>query len=335
MGILTPPLASRFARIALGHVRREFPHSGNLRMNSPADLALPHQQHPIFYGSYDWHSCVHSYWLLTRLLRTFPDVPEVAAIIELFNQQLSADKVAGELAYFRAAGRQGFERPYGWAWLLKLAHELALLPADTGGRWRADLQPLVDEIAGRMSGYLPKLGFAVRTGSHANTAFALTLALAYARHAADRGLQQVIKQRARHYFIADQNCRPWEPGGEDFLSPSWQEALLMQQLLPNQEFQCWFFAFLPDLVTGQPQCLLHPVGATDRSDGRLAHLDGLNLSRAWCMRLLSAGLAASDARKGLLENAARAHLQAGLAHLQDDYMGEHWLATFALLALTD
>ncbi|MFO7705886.1 MAG: DUF2891 domain-containing protein [Halopseudomonas sp.] len=335
MVILTTPLASRFARIALGHVRREFPHSGNLRINSAADLALPHQQHPIFYGSYDWHSCVHSYWLLARLLRAFPELPEAPAIVALFNQQLSADKVAGELAYFRVPGRQGFERPYGWAWLFKLAHELGLLPTDTGGRWRGDLQPLVDELAGRLGGYLPKLGFAVRSGSHANTAFALTLALEYARHAADHRLQQVIEQRARHYFLADQDCRPWEPGGEDFLSPSWQEALLMQQLLPSQEFQCWFSAFLPDLAAGQPHCLLQPVTSMDRRDGRLAHLDGLNLSRAWCMRLLSAGLAATDASKVLLERAASAHLQAGLAHLQDDYMGEHWLATFALLALAD
>lgn len=335
MFILTADVASRFARIALGHVRREYPHSGNLRLNSAADLALPHQQHPIFYGSYDWHSCVHSYWLLAHLLRCHADLPEAPSIVGLFNEQLTADKVAGELEYFMLPGRQGFERPYGWAWLLKLAHELALLPGAPGARWRVGIQPLADEIVERLIRYLPKLGFAVRSGGHSNTAFALTLALDYARQAQDQALQQIINQRARHYFLADQDCRPWEPGGEDFLSPSWQQALLMQCVLPSEDFQGWFSKFLPSLAAQQPSCLLQPAGTADRSDGRLAHLDGLNLSRAWCMRRLAATLPASDARKACLESAASAHLQAGLAHLQDDYMGEHWLATFALLALAD
>lgn len=333
--MLTADQASSFARIALGHVRREFPHSGNLRLNSPADLALPHQQHPIFYGSYDWHSCVHSYWLLTHLLRSYPHLPEAPAIAQLFDEQLTAEKAAGELAYFMLTGRQGFERPYGWAWLLKLMHELALLPAAAGAHWRSNLEPLAAEIAGRMARYLPKLGFAIRSGSHANTAFALTLALDYARQAGDSALEELIEDRARHYFLPDQDCRPWEPGGEDFLSPSWQQALLMQRVLPSADFAGWFSRFLPELATGLPLCLLQPVGTVDRSDGRLAHLDGLNLSRAWCMRQLAKGMPASDARKGLLESVASAHLQAGLAHLQDDYMGEHWLATFALLALAD
>lgn len=335
MLILTADSASHFAQIALGHVRREYPHSGNLRLNSPGDLALPHQQHPIFYGSYDWHSCVHSYWLLTHLLRIHPELPEAEAITELFNEQLTADKVVGELEYFMLPGRQGFERPYGWAWLLKLAHELALLSAGAGERWRRNLEPLAEELAGRFTCYLPKLAFPIRSGSHSNTAFALTLALDYAHQAGDQALQQVICARARRYFIDDQDCRPWEPGGEDFLSPSWQQALLMQRVLPGADFGVWFSRFLPDLAAGQPSCLLSPVGVTDRSDGRLAHLDGLNLSRAWCMRRLSAELPAADARKKLLESVASAHLQAGLAHLQDDYMGEHWLTTFALLALAD
>ncbi|WP_201765094.1 DUF2891 domain-containing protein [Halopseudomonas pelagia] len=328
-------MASRFARIALGHVRREFPHSGNLRLNSAADLALPHQHHPIFYGSYDWHSCVHSYWLLARLLRTCPDLPEAPAIVALFDQQLTDDKVAGEMAYFMAPGRQGFERPYGWAWLLKLAHELSLFSAATGAPWRVRLQPLVNEIAGRLVAYLPKLGRPIRSGSHSNTAFALTLALEYAHQAADAALQQTIHERALGYFQDDRDCHPWEPGGEDFLSPSWQQALLMRQLLTGVVFQQWFSAFLPNLAAGQPDCLLQPASPADRSDGRLAHLDGLNLSRAWCMRSLAAALPVADARRQLLERAAQAHLQAGLAHLQDDYMGEHWLATFALLALAD
>lgn len=340
MFLLTPSMASRFARIALGHVRREFPHSGNLRMNSAADLALPHQSHPVFYGSYDWHSCVHSYWLLARLMRTCPDLPEATAIAALFDQQLTAEKVAGELAYFMLPGRQGFERPYGWAWLLKLTHELGLLQTAAGARWKASLQPLAGELAGRFVLYLPKLGRPIRSGSHSNTAFALTLALEYANQAADAALQQAIHERGLVYFQADRDCRPWEPGGEDFLSPTWQQALLMQKLLPEAAFRQWFSAFLPQLAAGQPECLLQPATPADRSDGRLAHLDGLNLSRAWCMRSLAADMPVADmpvadARRALLERAAQAHLQAGLAHLQDDYMGEHWLATFALLALAD
>ena len=335
MSALTSDMASRFARIALGHVRREFPHSGSLRLNSAADLALPHQHHPIFYGSYDWHSCVHSYWLLTRLLRTCPALPESEAIRALFDEQLTADKVAGELAYFMAPGRQGFERPYGWAWLLKLAHELSLLPSAPDARWRASLEPLVGEIAGRLARYLPKLGRPIRTGSHSNTAFALMLALEYARGADDLDLQQVIGDRALVYFQDDSDCRPWEPGGEDFLSPSWQQALLMQQLLPGEDFHLWFSAFLPGLAEGEPACLLQPASPADRTDGRLAHLDGLNLSRAWCMRVLATSLPEADARRHILDKCAQAHLQAGLAHLQDDYMGEHWLATFALLAGAD
>lgn len=329
---ITPILGSRLARIALGHVRREFPHSENIRLNSAADLAMPRENHPIFYGSYDWHSCVHSYWLLARLLRAHPALPERQAIIELFDVQLTAAKVAGELAYFLLPGRQGFERPYGWAWLLKLSHELAEVQQSLERDWSVALAPLAEEIAGRFVGYLPKLHYPIRSGNHANTAFALTLALDYAQQADDQVLRDMIVERAQHYFLADSAYPAWEPGGEDFLSPGWQEALLMQRVLPTQAFATWFSAFLPTLALGQPLHLLQPAGVSDRSDGRLAHLDGLNLSRAWCLRSLGRSLPDTDPRRVILNQAAQVHQRAGMAHLQDDYMGEHWLATFALLA---
>ncbi len=324
---------SLLAQITLGHVRREYPHSESMRFNGPADLVAPSILHPVFYGSYDWHSCVHSYWLLTQALARKPALPEADLIAELFDAQLTADKVAGEIEYFQAPGRGGFERPYGWAWLLKLSSALAELKDPRANAWTAALRPLANVIAERFMVYLPKLSFPIRSGAHNNTAFALYLALDYARAAGDQPLESHITDRAWAFYGEDRNCQAWEPGGEDFLSPTWQEALLMQRVLPSGEFGQWFKAFLPGLEQGQPGILLEPVGVTERTDGRLAHLDGLNLSRAWCLRVLGKSLGETDLRRSLLLDSAQRHLQAGRAHLQDDYMGEHWLSTFLLLAL--
>jgi hypothetical protein len=333
MAVLDPQSFSTLAQINLGHVRREYTHSESIRLNGPADLAAPSILHPVFYGSYDWHSCVHSYWLLTRALACDPALPEAGLVTELFDAQLTADKVAGELEYFQAMGRGGFERPYGWAWLLKLSAAMAELKHPRAGAWDAALRPLADLIAERFQLYLPKLTFPIRSGAHNNTAFALYLALDYARGPGDQALVSMITEKACSFYGADRNCQAWEPGGEDFLSPTWQEALLMQRVLPSGEFGRWFKAFLPGLEQGQPGILLEPVGVTERTDGRLAHLDGLNLSRAWCLRVLGKSLSETDPRRSLLLDAAQRHLQAGRAHLQDDYMGEHWLSTFLLLAL--
>lgn len=333
MAALDPGSLSRLAQITLGHVRREYPHSESMRLNGPADLAAPGDLHPIFYGSYDWHSCVHSYWLLTRVLAHDPALPEAALIAELFDTQLTANKVAGEIEYFRVPGRGGFERPYGWAWLLKLTASMAELKHPRAGAWEAALRPLADLLAERFILYLPKLAFPIRSGAHNNTAFALYLALDYARGSGDQPLETMILGKARAFFGEDRSCQAWEPGGEDFLSPTWQEALLMQRVLTVAAFECWFKAFLPELEQGQPGILLEPVGVADRTDGRLAHLDGLNLSRAWCLRVLGESLSETDLRRRMLLDSAQRHLQAGRAHLQDDYMGEHWLSTFLLLAL--
>ncbi len=315
------------ARIALGHVTREYPHIEPMRLRSAADLLPPSQLHPVFYGSYDWHSCVHSYWLLARIQRLQPELAECALITELFDQQLTHAKLEQERAFFQRPGNASFERPYGWAWLLKLQAELSTGEAV----WAKALQPLADDLAQRFCDYLPRLSAPIRSGAHNNTAFALLLALDYADACAHEKLREQIISSARAFYLQDQDCQAWEPGGEDFLSPALQEAALMQRVLSTDEFQEWFARFLPKLAEGQPASLLTPVHSRDRSDGKLAHLDGLNLSRAWCLEALAAAQPAALCERLLVS--AEAHLQTSLPHIDGDYMGEHWLATFALLAL--
>jgi hypothetical protein len=314
---LTPDIAARFAEIALGHVRQEYPHKLDHVMDGPEDVASPAELHPIFHGSFDWHSCVHGYWLLMRVRRLFPDLPVVARIDALFDEMLVPEKVAGELDYLDRAYSGGFERPYGWAWLLALHLEAQ---RQEERPWADALAPLAEAFAERFRAFLPKLTYPIRTGTHFNTAFALILALEWAE-ANDAALAALIGERARAYYGEDRDCPAWEPGGDDFLSSALTEALLMRRTLPEGEFAAWFAAFLPRLEEGEPKSLFTPAHVSDRSDGKIAHLDGTNLSRAWCWRALGRA------------DAADVHLDASLPHVAGDYMGEHWLATFALLAL--
>jgi hypothetical protein len=323
--VLTPDLAASLARIALGHVTREYPNKLDHVLRAADDAKTPRALHPVFYGSFDWHSCVHGYWLLGRLRRRFPDLPERAGIEALFDAQLTPENVAGELAYLATA--EGFERPYGWAWLLKLAAELA------GERWAASLAPLAQAFAARFLEFLPRARYPVRSGTHGNSAFALTLALDYADRCGDERLGDLARQTCRAWYGGDADCLAWEPGGDDFLSPALVEAVAMMRTLPPGEFAPWLDRFLPRLVARQPATLFEPAAVSDRRDGKIVHLDGLNLSRAWCWRALASGFAAADPRRALALDAAEAHLAASLPHLAFDYMGEHWLATFALLAL--
>ncbi len=325
---MTPDLAARFARIALGHVTRPYPHKADHVMTRDADAYLPQTVHPIFYGSFDWHSCVHGYWLLARIRRLFPDLAETQAIDALFADVFTSEKVEAERAYLDRPASRGFERPYGWAWLLMLASELTV----SASPHATTLQPLADAFAAQWRDYLPLLTYPVRAGTHANTAFALVLTDRYARVAGDDDLRAVMAARALDWFGGDRAAQAWEPSGQDFLSPVLMEALAMQRLLPRDTFAAWFAAFLPDLATGEPAALLTPAQVSDRSDGQIAHLDGLNLSRAWAMRALSGTATSHDAR--LLEGAATRHLDAAMASVAGDYMGEHWLASFAALALT-
>ncbi|HEX8192327.1 MAG TPA: DUF2891 domain-containing protein [Allosphingosinicella sp.] len=314
---LTPDIAARFAAIALGHVRQEYPHKLDHVMDGPEDVASPAELHPIFHGSFDWHSCVHGYWLLMRVRRLFPALPVVARIDALFDDMLTPNKVAGELDYLDRAYSGGFERPYGWAWLLALHFE-AQRQDET--HWAEALAPLAKAFAERFRTFLPKLTYPIRTGTHFNTAFALILALDWAE-ANDAALARLIRERALFYYGEDRDCPAWEPGGDDFLSSALTEALLMRRALGEEAFGAWFAAFLPRLAQGEPKSLFTPAHVSDRSDGKIAHLDGTNLSRAWCWRALGR------------PDAAQVHLDASLPHVAGDYMGEHWLATFALLAL--
>ena len=324
---LTRELAARFASIALGHVTREYPHKPGLVFAGPEDVRRPAVLHPVFHGSFDWHSCVHSYWLLARLLRRYPDLDEAEAIRALFDRQLVAEKIAGECSTFDAPAARGFERPYGWAWLLKLAAELR--EAETP-RWGDALAPLAERIAHRFTAFLPIAPYPVRVGTHFNTAFALRLAADYA----DADVLALLRETALAWYGADADCPAWgEPGGDDFLSPALIEAEALRRLLPADAFAPWFARFLPRLAQAEPTTLFTPARATDRSDGKIAHLDGLNLSRAWCLRALADTLPPNDPRAAPMRDAADRHLDAAMPHLAGDYMGEHWLASFALLAL--
>lgn len=314
--------ASRFATIALGHVTRE----------QPNVLASPRTVHPIFFGSFDWHSCVHSYWLLATLYRLFPKLPERAEIAALFADALTAEKVTGELAHLERATARGFERPYGWAWLLMLQAELKRHKGREGKAWSAALKPLAVLFATRLREHLPKLTYPVRSGVHSSTAFALALAYEYAS-AHDKTLAALIRKTARAWYANDRDCQAWEPSGEDFLSPALTEAECMRRILPQREFRRWFDAFLPRLAKGQPKTLFKPAFVSDRKDGRIVHLDGVNLSRAWCWRAIAASRSAGDPLRKIATKAADDHLAASLPQVSGDYMGEHWLATFALLAL--
>jgi hypothetical protein len=329
---LSTDLAQQFAGIALGHVTREFPNKLDHVIAAAADVQGPRALHPVFYGSFDWHSCVHGYWLLARLRRKCPDLAASARIDALFDEQLTADKIADECAYLGRPHNGTFERPYGWAWLLMLAAEL-----HAGGgamaRWQQALAPLAQLSAQRLRAHLPKLSYPIRVGTHFNSAFTLALSLDYASVYQDRALQDLIRERARSWFAGDAACQAWEPGGDDFLSSALMEAECMRRVLGREEFVGWFARFLPGAASGEPRTLFTPATVTDRSDGKIAHLDGLNLSRAWCWRSL-AGALASRPLSEIAHTAAQRHLDAALPYLAVDYMGAHWLASFALLALT-
>ena len=327
MNSLTPEIATRFAQLALGHVRREYPHKLDHVMDGPEDVLGPRALHPLFYGSFDWHSCVHGYWMLLTLRRLFPDAPVAREINDLADEMLVPGKIAGELAYLDRAYTGGFERPYGWAWLLALHSEAA---RHDDRDWGVDLEPLARAFADRFRAFLPKQTYPIRTGTHYSTAFALVLALDWAEDH-DPALATLIRARAIDYYGADRGCPGWEPGGDEFLSPAMIEALLMKRVLPPVDFRAWFAGFLPDIERGLPATLFTPCTVSDRSDGKIAHLDGCNLSRAWCWRSIADALEGQGRAVALAT--ADAHLAASLPHVEGDYMGEHWLASFALLAM--
>jgi hypothetical protein len=318
--------ASQIARIALGHVRREYPHKLDHVLLSDGDALPPRVLHPIFFGSFDWHSCVHGWWTLLTACRLFPDLPEGSRITALADESFTTGKVGAELDYLNRPQSGGFERPYGWAWLLALHHEAS---RHSDRDWGATLEPLAWAFAERLKRYLAILTYPIRAGTHFNTAFALILAHEWAQ-AFDAPLTSAIEDRAAGWFGADRAYQAWEPSGDDFLSPALTEALCMMRVSQPESFPTWFASFLPKLSSGEPATLFEPATVSDRSDGKIAHLVGLNLSRAWCWRHLARALDGPE--RSLAAATAQAHLDAALPHLSGDYAGEHWLCTFALLA---
>jgi hypothetical protein len=312
--VLTAELASAFARVALANVEREYPRRLDQLLVAPDTEWRPRVLHPAFYGSYDWHSAVHMHWLLARLLRTQPSLPERERIIAVLDAHLAPSNIEAELAFFNSPGGATFERPYGWAWLLELQAELIRLK-----RW--SVAPLASELARKFERYLKASPYPVRAGTHGNTAFACLLALDYAKVTGNSGLISQIQETARRWYLEDRDYPvAYEPSADDFLSPSLVEALLMKEVLLPSDFSSWLKAFLPrDLGP-----LAQPPTVLDHADVKQSHLDGLCLSRAWCF-----------IRLGKFENEAKRHLETGMPHvLGADYVGEHWLASFAALALS-
>jgi hypothetical protein len=329
---ITIDQANHFARLARDCIQRELPNVIQHAINGPSDVRSPRELHPAFYGCLDWHSAVHGHWMLVRLLRAVPGLAGAAPIRAALDANLTAGNIAGEVAYFAGPNRQSFSRTYGWAWLLQLAAELHGWDDGDARRWSRHLQPLTETIVLRYLAFLPKQTYPVRTGVHPNTAFGLALALDYARTTGHAELAALLVERATTYYAADRDApAAWEPGGEDFLSPALIEADLMRRVLSPADFVGWLHGFLP---RGLPPSLARPAIVSDRSDPKLAHLDGLNLSRAWCLRAVAQALPAHDPLRAELTRAGDAHATAGLAHVATgDYMGEHWLASFAVYLL--
>jgi hypothetical protein len=328
--------ASSFAQLAVKGIQQEYPNSPGYVLNKPEDLQSPRITHPAFYGCFDWHSAVHSHWMLVRLLKTLPDLPEANEIRAALAENLTAENLMVEKEYIEQPNRRSFERMYGWAWLLKLAEELLTWDDKDGKEWSRNLQPLAGAFVQRYLEFLPKQTYPIRAGTHPNTAFGLTFALDYAKTSGHNELEAVIVKRSRDYYEADQEApAAWEPGGSDFLSPSLIEADLMRRVLAPDDFRSWLRHFLPGLMEGKPENLFAPATVADRTDPQIVHLDGLNLSRAWCMLGIASAFAPGDPTYQVLTEAVERHAHAALPHITSgDYMGEHWLASFAVYMLS-
>jgi len=330
---LSADQASAFARLGLANVRREYPHLLQHMLDGPEDVREVRVLHPAFYGSYDWHSCVHQHWMLVRLALLFPGLPERAEIDRVLRENLTRENMEGEAEYFRAPGRQFFERPYGWAWFLKLAQEVGSYDREL----QDNLDPLVDYIRAGFMRYLRNLTHPVRNGVHGNTAVAVALALGHARAHDDQELKLLCTSRSAYWFGHDEDYPGhYEPSGEDFFSPCLVEAGLMARILPRDQFLRWFDKFLPRLAQGHPANLLRPAPVSDPTDPKIAHLIGLNLNKGWVWRRLAGILPEGDPRRRLAIEAAVRHHAAALPMIHpEDFHRAHWLPSFAVYALTE
>ena len=332
---LDAPTAGRFAALALACVQKEYPNKIAHVLNSPEDVKAPHELTPAFYGCYDWHSSVHGHWLLARLIREFPKAPFAADAGAALKANITPAHIAGEVAYLNATGRETFERPYGLAWLLQLSAELRESQTPDAAALSSALKPLEATVVTQLKSWLPKLAYPIREGEHAQTAFAFGLILDYAR-GTDAALAAMVAGKVREFYLKDRDCPiNYEPSGQDFLSPCIAEADVMRRVLPPAEFAAWLTTFLPRIPTTNSGAWL-PIGiVTDKTDGKLAHLDGLNLSRAWMLEGIAAGLPSGDPRLRALMAAAHTHAASGLAAVTGEhYAGGHWLGSFAAYLVT-
>ena len=330
---LTVKGASHLASLPLRCINQEFPNKTNHTSNSDTDhVLLPRQLHPAFFGCFDWHSCVHGHWMLIRLLKLFPNMPEATAIRAAINRTITKENILQEVKYFEMPLTSSWERTYGWAWLLKLDEELFSWNDEDGKRWHDFLQPLTQKIIEVWSKFLPKQTYPNRTGVHPNTAFGLVFALDYARTEKNAVFEKAIVESAKNIFAKDVNAPAlWEPDGSDFLSPSLEEADLMRRVLPAKEFLVWFNKFFT--LQSLKHLTILPI-VSDRTDLQIVHLDGLSFSRSWCMNGIASLLPSTDPRKEILLASSKNHLENALPHVvSGNYGGEHWLASFAVYAL--
>ncbi|HKD44620.1 MAG TPA: DUF2891 domain-containing protein [Candidatus Angelobacter sp.] len=338
--VITGETAQRFARLALDCVHKEYPNKLTHSLNSDADVAPPRKLTPAFYGCYDWHSSVHGHWLLARLARTFPDARFTPDARQALRQSLTEANIAEEVAYLKAEGRTSFERPYGLAWLLELDVELRewqkMDQTELARELAGNLRPLEQAAVERLKTWLPKLSHPVRSGEHSQTAFALGLIIDFARNTGDRDFLNLLFSKAHDFYAADKNCPlAYEPSGEDFLSPCLAEADVMRRVLPATDFASWLRQFLPQIPDNGGDSWLPAEKSTDPSDPKLAHIDGLNLSRAWMLEGIASGLPKSDPRLAALEKTIAAHQAMGLASVTGEhYEGGHWLGSFAVYLVT-
>jgi len=334
---LTDDQVSAFAKLALDGIAREFPNKP-MHVHTAADSGRrPRELHPVFYGSFDWHSSVHGHWMLARLLRLYPEAGAAARIRAALDKQLTKEGLAAEAAYFAKKENRSYERMYGWAWALRLAAELRSWDDADAKRWAANFEPLESVLVNLIKGYLPKLDWPIRCGFHPESAFPLAQFFDYAKTVDDKDLLDLVRKRARDLYGKDEDYPVrYEPSGNDFFSAGLNEADLMRRVLGAAEYSNWLREFFPRLAKGNLGNLLTPATVSDVTDGHLVHLAGLNLTRAWTMRGIAGALDPADVRGGTLRDAATAHTKAGLDYVfSGHYEGEHWLASFAIYLLTD
>ena len=322
--------ADNLIELPLECIDTEYPNKLGQVIGSDSDLQSPEALHPAFYGCFDWHSAVHGHWSLIRLVNMHPDLEKREEAMQGLAHHLSAENIEKEIEYFEGALNGTYERMYGWAWLLKLSEELKVSEHPQAAELSENLRSLSELIADKVKKFLPKLNYPIRVGTHTNTAFAMTMIYDYAIEFDDTALKELVEKRARDYYLGDMDCPlTWEPSGYDFLSPCFEEADIMRRVLPKDEFKTWLKAFLPQLSATDFK--LEPGIVTDRTDGHLVHLDGLNFSRAWCLY----GIAETLPEYEHLVTIANAHIEHSLPNLVgDSYEGGHWLASFALLSLS-